>query len=508
MQQVACACMKCKRHLGELLNLWTQIGKSYISPIVPSETGLRITPSGSARLGDKQTLVDSCQLQDVACARCRTVIGLQLTDTPINHVLHKGQLFLRSSSLIITDLEGGDVVQPTIQRTLKLKEATRNGVTTGDTPTDSRDDLHSFQRHTRPSSEGDQINIDHLQAEVQRLDQAGYQMLSSFNNAVLRTDGEVEKLKNGVSDLQQNLTSTYTNTLGIEKDIVSLKSELKQTKKIAQGKPTQTYIDQEILSAKQIITDTRLSLSSELEDAGKEHQRRQETLQSELDHARQELKEMKEDLDSVRSTARESISTARAYAKDVISLKAELKQLREEVARDRSRKSPPNDPVFPAREIDILTSSITKIGQRAGHIESLQMEFELLKGRVQRLEARTPTSRNDSDIGHLHINSSTPRQGRHGKRSRSHEHADTSGSETSAITPLAKRQLPDRGIIPSSPINCDSIFSPPSIGTHKPDIELRESPRLTKSGAVDKRYLKRGLRGARREEAKSRVSNG
>ncbi|KAI0008920.1 hypothetical protein F4779DRAFT_414583 [Xylariaceae sp. FL0662B] len=513
MQQVACSCVKCNHRLGELLNLWIQIGKSYISPIIPSERDLKITPSGSVRLGDRQTLVDSCRLQNVACAKCWAIIGLRLTDTPINHVLQKGQLFLRLSSLVITDLGGANAVKVIIQRTLKLKEPSRNGVATGDTPTDFWGGLHPSQDHNGSSSEGDQFDQfkpDHLQEEIRRLDKAGYQMVSSFNNALIRTQGEVKKLKEEMSDLQHNLTSNHSKTLSIDEDITLIKGELKQARKLSEDKASHTDLEQEIVSTNQTITDMRMLLNSKLEDANEEHQRRQATHKSELDHAQQNLREVKEELDSARDTARESISTARAYAKDVVSLKAELKQLREEFAQDRSRKSTQSDPVFPAQEIDILTSNITKIGQRASHIESLQMEFELLKGRVQRLEARTPTLSSHSDMDHLHMSSSDPRQGRpRKKRSRSPDPAVIFNSETPSVTPVAKRQPPDRDLFSSSsPINCDSMSSPPSVRTQKPDTEFGDSPRLTKSGAVDKRYLKRSLRDPQRGKAKNKIPNG
>jgi hypothetical protein len=57
-------CKKCDWRIGSFLNLWTKIGKSYISPIVKRDQELNIISSGSVRSGEEQTLVDRWYVLD------------------------------------------------------------------------------------------------------------------------------------------------------------------------------------------------------------------------------------------------------------------------------------------------------------------------------------------------------------------------------------------------------------------------------------------------------------
>ena len=57
MEQVTCSCTKCGRDLGEFANIWTQIGKSYVSPVGGDDGNAKVENRGSVRVGDKETLV-------------------------------------------------------------------------------------------------------------------------------------------------------------------------------------------------------------------------------------------------------------------------------------------------------------------------------------------------------------------------------------------------------------------------------------------------------------------
>lgn len=56
---VAVKCAKCDAPLGTVANLWTQIGKKYLTPASApaADAGLRVATSGAVRLGDDDTLV-------------------------------------------------------------------------------------------------------------------------------------------------------------------------------------------------------------------------------------------------------------------------------------------------------------------------------------------------------------------------------------------------------------------------------------------------------------------
>ena len=59
MDVVSICCSQCHHGLGTLLNLWTQIGKSYISPVVYADAALDVRLDGAIQHGEKGTIVDN-----------------------------------------------------------------------------------------------------------------------------------------------------------------------------------------------------------------------------------------------------------------------------------------------------------------------------------------------------------------------------------------------------------------------------------------------------------------
>lgn len=58
MDRVTCKCAKCDAKLGSAVNLWTQIGKKYITPVESTAYDkFSVTTSGAIRSGDPDTLV-------------------------------------------------------------------------------------------------------------------------------------------------------------------------------------------------------------------------------------------------------------------------------------------------------------------------------------------------------------------------------------------------------------------------------------------------------------------
>ncbi len=117
MERVQCRCKKCGDVLGEFANLWTQIGRNYVSPTVRLGNGLNVVSHGAIRVGGKRNLgrelvslsvvhvgrrlrsnADkpcppppwvTSRLQEVACAGCQERVGTECLNTPTNHVLDK-----------------------------------------------------------------------------------------------------------------------------------------------------------------------------------------------------------------------------------------------------------------------------------------------------------------------------------------------------------------------------------------------------------------------------------
>lgn len=57
METVFCECKKCDAAIGRFTNLWTQIGKSYFSPVMEPEDDLAVQYQGTVRIGEQGTLV-------------------------------------------------------------------------------------------------------------------------------------------------------------------------------------------------------------------------------------------------------------------------------------------------------------------------------------------------------------------------------------------------------------------------------------------------------------------
>ena len=58
MESVYCNCNQCNATIGLFVNLWTQIGKSYFSPIIDPDDSPAVVAQGSSRMGEKGTLVE------------------------------------------------------------------------------------------------------------------------------------------------------------------------------------------------------------------------------------------------------------------------------------------------------------------------------------------------------------------------------------------------------------------------------------------------------------------
>jgi hypothetical protein len=58
MERVICRCNSCRDSLATLVNLWTRIGKTYISPIIRPTAGLNAEFYGQVREGEAATLVE------------------------------------------------------------------------------------------------------------------------------------------------------------------------------------------------------------------------------------------------------------------------------------------------------------------------------------------------------------------------------------------------------------------------------------------------------------------
>ncbi|KAK4073287.1 hypothetical protein Purlil1_13107 [Purpureocillium lilacinum] len=447
MDLVAIQCAKCDAKLGSLPNMWVQIGKRYLTPATSPGAALpavNITTSGTPRFGDADTLVAGCRLQGADCAKCRTNIGQKCLRTPVNHVLHDGQFILRIASITLKSAKNlRRRAEPKIQRTLKLK----NGPpATSDDPSTPMQETPPFNTFNAGAGVPHGLDLMQLQAtldaqrrDINRIGATGMQVVTNFETAIVKVDRQMQQLSDSIDSVRRGGNGHHDDISGLKSDLSDLQWDCQNSGSVL------SRLDQQLQTTDRVVTELRQALSKcksdtqdvrdqlattqqELQDVGslqdqlasvqqdlqgveglreqlvstqqdlQESREEVDRLRNEAQDAKHELRESKDDMNRLRSevdetkqAALEGIATSKEYASEVSSLRREIKQLRADLARDRPDPPPPTPSKMPfsSHELDILTSSISKIGNRASQIESLQMEFDLFRTRIQRLEARS-----------------------------------------------------------------------------------------------------------------------
>ncbi|OIW35589.1 hypothetical protein CONLIGDRAFT_63525 [Coniochaeta ligniaria NRRL 30616] len=465
METVTFTCKTCDSSIGEFANLWTQIGKSYFSPIVDPQRGPDIRSHGPLRSGEKGTLVEGCQLQDIACMSCGAVLGIRCSSTPVNHVLDENQILFRITTVQPLSQADGREVDLVVKRYLKLRETSRastekpmNGASAG------------LYDESSPGAGTAELSLLHAELEAQRsdierIDSAGFKVISGLDDAVNRVEGDLGKMRDTLSELRRELRGNHD-------DMSSLKTEIKDVKKQSQDRTVVKRLEAQLNSA----NDTVETLRHELNDLASK-------FANELDSVKASLRQNTKEVEDIKSVVRDRVST-RDHAKDMASVRGELAQLRKQM--DDSRAKPPGP--FPSRELDILTSNIAKIGNRASLVESLQMEFEIFKGRLERMEAASqarqapvPSAETTSAYDRYDDHDYHANEPRSSRRKRPSSGLDTSPLPDSS----SKRAATSSDAADTITATQWSQNTPSSPVT---EARTRADPtRLTKSGKVDKR---------------------
>ena len=272
-----------------------------------------------------------------------------------------------------------------VKRYLKLREPSRRATESNVSGTNEDRPPSRGGASTRdgyPSSESPRyIDLSQLQAdldaqrgEIDRIDSAGFKVVSALDEAVTRIEGNLGRMGSTLSGLQRDLKDNRS-------DISSLKQEVADNNKTTdQDRATIRRLEAQLSSTNDNIEGVRREMGSVAT------QFRQQFAQ-----VTSQLHDHRESIQELRDLMRDKVS-ARDHAKEMVSVRNELTQLRKQMEENRSK------PVeqFPSRELDILTTSIAKIGNRASHVESLQMEFEIFKGRVERMERARQQDREQS----------------------------------------------------------------------------------------------------------------
>jgi len=194
--------------------------------------------------------------------------------------------------------------------------------------------------------------------------------VSAIDNAVDRLEREVDLLKDAVRGLRQGVDRD-------QEDLASLQKDLKDVRQLAQDTTTIERIEAQILSSTSVIHKVKQGLG----DASSQ-------IRSELSVMKSELQQLRSDVELLKPEAKGTRAIVDEQAREMTALRGRIAQLRRESEQGRLGQSAIINAPFPSRELDILTSSIAKIGNRASQVETLQMEFAILKGRVERVESR------------------------------------------------------------------------------------------------------------------------
>ncbi|KAH8736884.1 hypothetical protein BGZ61DRAFT_525104 [Ilyonectria robusta] len=120
MAIAAIKCAKCGVKLGTVDNLWIQLGDKYLAQVsdVNDHPDLE-TRSRAMRMGEADTILKGCKLQDIACSSCSALLGTRCVKSPSNHVLYDGQyIFLVKSVAIKSTVDGRRRVEPKIRHSL------------------------------------------------------------------------------------------------------------------------------------------------------------------------------------------------------------------------------------------------------------------------------------------------------------------------------------------------------------------------------------------------------
>ncbi|KAJ2897868.1 hypothetical protein MKZ38_004327 [Zalerion maritima] len=391
MEKVSCKCLGCGGKLGDFINCWVQIGKAYYSPVVPHDV-LKTNQSGLSRTGSSGTLVASCELQDLACVKCNSVVAIQCISTPINHVLTEGQILLHLAKVKLVK-RGGIVIQPTVQRQLKLRDNSQPATTSDDLEGDARPASNAFSAssdsmpgvyHSVEERMREEIQIQ--RRDINRLDNAGHQIVSAFDTTVVGIRREVKQLKDSLQMATGDSDHNSKRATTLEEQLAELRSRLNSmSEESTKDSPLFRSLEEQVADAMKSLESLMESMSAIANTTA--------SVKSDLAKTRKEMSALRFELLSAKKAATDSISNAKQYATEVLGMRNELEEVRKELEQERSSaataaRSASKNAIFPSREIEILTSNIAKISSRASKVETLDMEMELMKGRMQRLEER------------------------------------------------------------------------------------------------------------------------
>lgn len=318
------------------------------------------------------------------------------------------------------------------------------------------------------------VDIEEQREDIKRIDKDGFKMVSALDTRILRIEDKMGKFTDALSSLRRDFGN-------IKESVVSFRTELSHAKQTSQDVAAIAGLEGKLNATDTALVEVRQELST-LEGR----------LKKELSSLRTEVRQCRQGVEELKVDIQDRVS-AHDYANDMTTLRAEMSQMRRQMDEMRSRGAERAVAPFPSKELDILTSNISNIRNRASQVETLQMEFEILKGRVERVETASRQSPEDRAPTHPVAQAS---MSSYGDGLDSQRKRPSSGA---GITPLA-RHSPKRTAYSSSLSNLSSkIYDVPDdwpTPSSNQVVDQKETERvqdsgstvkLTRSGRIDKR---------------------
>lgn len=244
-----------------------------------------------------------------------------------------------------------------------------------------------------------QADLDAQRVDIHRIGSTGMQVVSNFETAIARVERQMKQLSDSIDSVRKDGD-------GHRDDLRSLKSEVADVRWDCENNSVVSRLDQQLQTTDRVVTELRQALNKSRSEMADLRDQLAAT-QHELHEARDETARLRNEADETKQIAHESVAVSKEHASEASTLRREIKQLRAELAQERARPPRSEHSSFSSHELDILSSSISKIGNRASQVESLQMEFELFRTRVQRLEARASMSAATPNRGCATVNGDT-----------------------------------------------------------------------------------------------------
>lgn len=434
-------------------------------------------------------------------------------------------------------------VKPNVHRVLKLKDGTKTAKAPS-SPSTPQGDMDTPSRGGFRDDVSGSVVLEQLQADlvlqrddIDRIDSAAYQVVSSFDSAVSRIDHEMDRLNGTMRDLQRDIDDNREALAPVRTDLEAQMTRANDdTKSLVEGLGSRIKSAADSAGAARERADKAKSGVDTLRADLQAARRDMRTLQGEMTALKKEVAAAKREAPSPEAVA--SKEEQQKQAREIAVLKSEMRQMRETMKQqaqeqEKWAKRRPDPAPIPAsvshspRELEILSSSITRLATRTNQVDSLEMKFDLFEPRMQRLEGRMdaveggsgsrggPTAtrqsyteddayRHDPDPDDNHYPSQA--QPRHRKRQRKPAEAEAlepeylfTPSKRPAYSPVDSGHGTGSGTQSSPPDRSIPVFPRQSKNNSpgKSSITSSSNLRLTKTGAVDKRYTKQTARRSR-----------